>query len=195
MYKPHKRRTPDFHVVDSDTGETFPGHRRFAVAYDPFWQMIRLKLRWATYEDAVDSTAICDAYVKGSPKEDLQNRVWRVYNLLCSIPHGQSSKIGIRIIERSVTQILMPYMASYKVKMTEIGMPTEWDWAVVRHKITVMEKADIDVLWDTTEHLLKNRSQRSDPKLELRYYLRICLDAMGIEEPYEQQRREKVKND
>ena len=177
---------PKFRAFDSEFEEEYPEHRRFAVAYEPSWQWIRLNLRWANYEDARDSAAVCDVYVMRSENVvDRKLRTWRVYNLLCAIPHGQSTQIGIRIIERSVTEILTPYMEAYRLKVQEVGYPTEWDWADVRHAVHKMFNTSPDILERTTQHLLANRSKRSHAKPELRHYLRMCLDAMGVEEPLE----------
>lgn len=187
---PHKN-LPEFHAYDSEYAEEYPGHRRYAVAYEPFWQWIRFNLQWATYDHVGDSCAICDAYVAAtSDAEELKNRVWRVYNLLCAIPHGQSTKIGIRIVERSVTTVLAPYTIRYHTKMIEKGYPEIWDWTNVRNAAEVMQQTQPRMLEKTTKHLLQARSGRPEPKPELRHYLRICLDAMGIDEPLEIESKE-----
>lgn len=176
-------------VYDSVLGEEYPEHKRFVVSYEPFWQWIRFNLHWADYEHARDATAVCDAYVQASPQKDLRNRVWRVYNLLCAIPHGQSTELGIRFIERPVTAILTPYMEKYRLRLLEVGFPDEWDWAVTRAQAVIMQETSPEWLEKTTKHLLTYRSARPHAKPELRHYLRICLDAMGIEEPLELKRR------
>lgn len=181
----------EFRAFDSELEEVYPEHRRFSVAYEPEWQWIRLNLRWANYDDARDSAAICDVYVTRSETNlDRRYRMWRVYNLLCAIPHGQSTQIGIRIIERSVTDILTPYMEAYRLKVLEVGYPEVWDWAAVRHSTHEMFNTSPDMLNRTTQHLLANRSRRSHAKPELRHYLRICLDTMGVEDPLEWRKRE-----
>lgn len=185
-----KKAWPKFHAYDSELAEEYPEHRRFTVAYEPYWQWVRINLRWATYENARISAARCDAYVATAAADaELKNRVWRVYNLLCAIPHGQSTNLGIRMIERSVTKILTPYMETYRLRLLDLGYPTEWDWADTRHQAQSMAKTNHDWLERTTEHLLANRSKRPHAKPELRHYLRICLDAMGIEDPLEWKKR------
>ena len=177
---------PKFRAFDSGLEEEYPEHRRFSVAYEPSWQWVRLNLRWANYEDARDSAAVCDVYVtRSEDADDRKYRTWRVYNLLCAIPHGQSTQIGIRIIERSVTEVLVPYMEAYRLKVIDAGYPETWDWAITRQAAHNMFVTSPDILERTTRHLLANRSRRSHAKPELRHYLRICLDAMGVEESLE----------
>lgn len=166
-----------FRAYDSDLGEEYPKYRLYCVAYEPMWQSIRHELKWTQFENAVQSLARADAYVNLAFEEEKVYRTWRVYNLLCAIPHGQSTMHGIRMVERSATEILIPALDRYRDKINEVGFPTEWDWAHVRRQLEQMKSKMPDVLQKNVKALRRNRARRTDAKPELRHYLRMCEEA------------------
>lgn len=184
-----KTKKPPFRAFDSDLGVEYPEHRRFSVAYEPIWQSIRVQLRWVELDQAGASLARCEAYIISGPADDMSRRIWRVYNLLCAIPHGQSTNIGIRFITRPATAMLTEQMELYRQRLYDIGYPTTWDWAEARKNAIAMQERAPEMFKETVDHLLRYRSSRADAKPELRHYLRICLDAMGIYEPLEHKHR------
>lgn len=183
---PNKLR-PKTHVYDSATGQEFPKHRRYAIAYEPFWQSIRHQLRWKEYEVARQSLAKCDGYVElaklaaTTRPQAVNQRVWRVFNLLCAIPHGQSTKIGVRIVERSATAILIPALDRYRELLKDVGYPTVWDWNWTRMNAQLMQRAVPDTLVEIHEALSKNRGSKYRSwhgKPEFWYYMDIMEEVM-----------------
>ena len=179
--------TPKVIVYDSDFHETYIKHRRYAVSYEPMWQMIRRGLHWTAYQDALGSLAMCDAYVGRSVpsvREQLQRRVWRVYNLLCAIPHGQASPKGIRIVERSATEILVPALDRYRDRVNEVGYPTFWDWAITRANARSLwgkTPDELEANYKTLKQYRGSKSRSWSSKPELWHYLSILEEVMGID--------------
>jgi len=175
-----RKTPPSFRAYDSELGETYPEHRIYAVAYEPYWQWLRHGLHWLTHDDAVASLAKVDAYLMTSPAEELPYRAWRVYNLLCAIPHGQVTVNEIPIVERSTSKLLFAQTEKYRRLSHDVGYPSEWDWAPVRHTANTMPR---DALEAPLDYILEHRARHITPKPELRHYVKICLDALGREAP------------
>ena len=177
------KRRPKVRVYDSLYDQEFPEHRRYAIAYEPIWQSIRHKLHWADYDDARMSLARVDGYVAAADEdEQLRRRVWRVFNLLCAIPHGQSTQIGIRIIERNATTILVPALDRYRERLTAVGYPTVWDWNWSRTNAQKMWQAAPDDLIEVHKKLHRERGskyRRWHSKPEFWYYLDIIEEVMN----------------
>ena len=180
------RKTPPMHVYDSDRDLELHEHRRFAISYEPMWQSIRHSLSWGAYEGARMSLAKVDAYVDAASAkqyEQIQRRVWRVYNLMCAIPHGQSTKIGIRMIERNATAILLPALDRYRNILKDTGYPTEWDWAWARRNATKLWQADPDDLiacYKKLMYMRGNKARRWHSKPEFWYYMALLEEVMNI---------------
>lgn len=178
------KRRPQVHVYDSLTVQEFPDHRRYAIAYEPIWQSIRHNLRWAEYESARESLAKCDVYVSfAKSTERVRRRVWRVFNLLCAIPHGQTTDVGARMIERNSSTILIPAMAQYRERLNDIGYPTEWDWNWSRINAQKMKQVASDQLEEVYRTLLHTRgakARRWQGKPEFWYYMSILEEVIGI---------------
>lgn len=178
----YKRRT--ISVYDSYLDVQYPNHRIYAVAYEPFWQSIRTELRWANILDAQASYTRCVAYVNLGKDFEVANRTWRVFNLLCAIPHGQVDKNSIHYVELTASKFLLEAQDEFRNRLESVGYPTEWDWNITRQTATQIYNNDPDVLIKILKPILKNRARRSHPKPELRHYLSMIQEIMGEDYPH-----------
>ena len=179
------------HVYDSALGEEYPHHRIYAVAYEPIWQALRTELHWASDEAAEISYMRCVAYVGLGKDAETANRTWRVFNLLCAIPHGQVRKNEIHYIELGASKFLLRAQEEFRKRLKETGYPTEWDWHVTRVAATRM---DLGTLATIVKPLAQNRAARVDAKPELRHYLAMMADIVGDLYPRKRIRNVRVQD-
>lgn len=178
-----KEPKPKFKVYDSDLELEYPDHNIFACVYEPIWQWTRFGLRFKAFEDARAACARLDAYVMTAPPEELQYRVWRVFILLSSIPHGRVyANTGLRQIERDAAYLLIQQNDVYRKKVEEVGRPTFWDWAVTRANATTMFQNQPRMLLAPLKEIHANRMHRTKKQSKRMYvhYRNICEDVMEM---------------
>lgn len=172
--------TTKFRVYDSDLELEYPQHNIYACMYEPIWQWTRYGLQFSTLEFARQACALLDAYVMKSPAEELQYRVWRVFILLCSIPHNKvAPKTQIKTIERYATELLEQQADVYRNKVAEIGKPASWDWALTRANARIMYQNQPEMLLRPLEKIGAIRGRRRHPKHMYVHYRDICVSVMS----------------
>jgi hypothetical protein len=115
--------------------------------------------------------------------EQLRRRVWRVFNLLCAIPHGQRSPNAVPMIERDASHILLPALKRYRERLTSVGYPIKWDWNWTRVSAQKIQKAlpeRLDGLYKTLLQTRGNKARRWHGKPEFWHFMSILEEVMGI---------------
>lgn len=172
-------------VRDSYTGEVFPFHRLYAVAYEPRWQKIRSGLTFTSLDGAESTLAQCREYYARSPSEyERKCRVWRILNYANAVPIGQPGPTGLLRVPRETEPIILAFRAEFRPKMKEVGKPLEWDWHTTRLTLAKMSSNAIERDW-LGRHFSKLlgtrgnkfRAQRQS-KIEFQYYLDLILEAL-----------------
>lgn len=166
----------NIYVFDSGTHEEFLAHRIYAVAYEPFWQTLRMKLAFRTEEDVSTSLARMDAYISlEDPGHPLHCALWRCYNLINALPHGQvNMKSGLHYVSANSTDVLKEYQESLVVRIHATGQPEYWDWNDTRTNLIQMCASGFEYRTQVSQvakALARARGKKPEPKLELRYFL------------------------
>jgi len=179
MGKTPRKTVALIRVYDSALGEEYPKHRLYAVAYEPIWQSLRTSLSWVQNDQAALAYARCMAYVNLGKGPEVANRTWRVFNLLCAIPHGQVTKKEIHMVEPGASKFLLRAQDEFRERLQHTGYPVEWDWHVTRVAAIQMFSNDPQSLVRIVKPLVRNRAMRADAKPELRHYLTMMEEIMG----------------
>ena len=93
---------------------------------------------------------------------------------MAALPLGQSSsRTGIHMVSVDEEHTIVAYRENVATRLDAIGKPTEWNWNVARIGLRQAWKTDPQFVADLCANL-KHRSARSDPKPELRYFLKLA---------------------
>lgn len=124
-------------------------------------------------EGTTGSLAKLEAYLSlARGDEELRCRVFRVGNLLNSLPLGVKNWDGISKVPYETERLIVPYRRQIAERALAVGKPTQWDWHTSRKQLKIV----------VSEHprefkailtKLKSRAARKEPKTELRYYLTL----------------------
>lgn len=166
-----------FQVTDSEEGIELPSHRIFAVAYEPYWQKVRVRLKFTPFETCRSSIVRLEAYTHFD-EDTIAYRLWRVANLMAAIPIGQATKGGWQKIEIPSQRVIIAYRKEVRKRLHEVGMPTTWDWERVWDACWEMRKSKKDSEFLNWLHakLRWQRATRSTSKPELKYFLHIVKE-------------------
>lgn len=164
-----------FRVFDSSTGEVYPSHRIWAVAYEPIWQGVRLSCSFVDLDAIKSSCATLEAYMGGGVGTlDAQYRVFRAYNLMNALPIGQYNlKIPIPRIEPNEEAVITKFRDSLADRLMAIGKPIDWDWHTSRSALQRIKQSDAKFLDDLHRTLRYKRAGRPGAKPELRHFLNL----------------------
>lgn len=171
-----------FVAVDSAYSFDKLPHTMWCVSYEPIWQSLRLALSFKSLDETRESIARLEAYM-GAAKEDKTQRLFRVRNLMCAVPIGQTNKIGIRHFGPEQTEQVAVYRDhisdSYKL-MREVDPILLWDWHVVRLTTKIMVKRDIASPLAIFKNLTTERTyrQKYTKKPALTYFLTILKECL-----------------
>jgi len=163
---------PNFRVFDSDLDEVYTDETRYAMAYEPMWQALRMdcKGQWAEMTTARIVCARLDIYIAHATNEyNRQVRVWRVWSLANSIPRNSVTSQGLHVIPYAVGDYLTAYADKIRELKHAVGMPSEWDWATTRRGLIVMYKTNAETMYQMTKGLAERGSTLR--RYELRHFL------------------------
>jgi len=161
-------------VHDSHTGEEFPGHNLYAVAYEPLWQTIRHGMRWSALDNVRSNIVTLEAYVGRSPDaQETACRLFRMKILLAAVPVGKADKHGFHVIERAAQPFIIAYQEQLATRYDMAEEILEWDWHKARVQAHHQWQHNGRLLFTIYRYLKVTRGRRAKPKSALRYYLSI----------------------
>jgi len=171
-----------FRVIDSHLNIQYNRHTVWSVSYEPTWQALRLSLSFKDHEKIRYSFIRLRAYLN-TPIDTYTERLFRIRNLVCALPVGQTSQMGISYFDnREIDQIVLyrDSISDLYLAVIQVEPLTFWDWHNVRLRLHSLWKTDPATSILIYRNLTGERSFRMNraPKRELRHFILLLKESI-----------------